>query len=126
MTSFPYLRSKRPAIPGLAVTLHSPDGAVMIPGVPAYLDTAADRTVVPLRLLHQLGVTPVMQAVVRGLGEKPATLDIYSVDVEIPRVAVISVKVIGHPDEPTVLIGRNILNLFRVTFDGPNLTAEFH
>jgi hypothetical protein len=32
----------------------------------------------------------------------------------------------AHPDEDHVLLGRDILNQFRVTFDGPAKEVEFH
>ncbi len=51
MTRFPYVPTAHLPIPGMRVTLHSPDGSVMLPGVLAYLDTAADQSVVPLRYL---------------------------------------------------------------------------
>lgn len=53
-------------------------------------------------------------------------MDVYAIDIEIPGLAIISTRAAGHPNEPFVLIGREILNLFRVTFDGPNNVVEFH
>jgi predicted aspartyl protease len=126
MTRFPYHTSRRPPIPAVTPTLRSRDGLHSVPAVPAYLDTAADITVVPLHLVRQLGITPVGQAGVRGLGEAQVSVDVYEIDIEIPHISIVSVLVIAHPDEPAVLIGRDILNLFRVTFDGPNQTVEFH
>lgn len=125
MTRLPYLSTHRPPIPAARVTLRSPDGAVMIPGVLAFFDTAASGCVVPLALVRQLGVLPVRQAVVRGLGHAAASLDVYDVELEIPGVIVATVRAVGHPTEPTTLIGRDVLNRFRVTFDGPNQVTEF-
>ncbi len=62
----------------------------------------------------------------RGLGEAPSHRDLYAIGIELPGVAAISTRVIGDPDEPVVLIGRDVPNLFRITFDGPNRTTEFH
>ncbi len=76
MTRLPYLLSHRPPIPAARVILRSPNGAAMIPGVLAFLDTAASGCVVPLALVRQLGVTPVRQAVVRGLGHAAASIDV--------------------------------------------------
>ncbi|HEX4610810.1 MAG TPA: hypothetical protein VH092_21650 [Urbifossiella sp.] len=126
MIRFPYLATQRPPIPAVRVTFRTPDGSTMIPNILAYLDTAASGCVVPLSLLHQLGTPPVSRAIVRGLGHAPTTLDVYDVGIENPGVAVLTVRAVGHPTEPTTLVGRDVLNMFRVTFDGPNQTTEFH
>jgi hypothetical protein len=76
--------------------------------------------------LQQLGLTPLRQITARGLGSVTQLVDVYEVDIEIPGVAIISTKAIAHPDEPFTLIGRDLLNLFRVTLDGPNNIVEFH
>lgn len=123
---FPYSPARFPAIPAVTVTLRSPDGTQAIAAVLAQIDTAADRTLVPLSLLQQLGLSPLRRITARGLGSIAQPVDEYEVDVEIPGVAIVSTKVITHPSEPFVLIGREILNLFRVTFDGPNQVVEFH
>lgn len=34
------------------------------------------------------------------------------------------VKVLASADEPYVLVGRDVLNHFRVTLDGPNLVLD--
>lgn len=124
-TRFPYSPSRSPEIPAVIVTLRSPDAVQSIPGVSAHIDTAADRTLIPLSLLQQLGLMPLRQITARGLGSIIQSVDEYELDIEIAGVAIISTKVITHASEPFVLIGRDILNLFRVTFDGPNQVVEF-
>jgi len=51
---------------------------------------------------------------------------VYRVRLIIPNVGAFTLPVLGHSTEPIVLIGRDILNQFRITFDGPNQVAEFH
>jgi hypothetical protein len=109
------------------VTLWSPDGTRSIPGIPAHIDTAADRSVVPLQLLRQLGLQPSPRPlVVHGPGTTPQRLDVDAVDIETPVVAIVSTRVVTHPNEHFLLLGREILNLFRITIDGPNQSVEFH
>lgn len=123
---FPYSPARFPAIPAAVITLRSPDGSRAIPAVSAHIDTAADRTLVPLALIQQLGLQPLAPLTVTGLGTVAVLVDVYAIDIEIPGVAIISTRAISHPNEPFVLLGRDILNLFRVTFDGPNNVVEFH
>ncbi|HJZ57528.1 MAG TPA: aspartyl protease family protein [Gemmataceae bacterium] len=115
-----------PSIPAVTVTLRAPDGSRAVPGVQAHIDTAADRTVVPLQLVQQLGLQPVRQTVAHGLGTTPHPVGVYILDVEIPGIAVISTRVVSLPNEHFVLLGREILNLLRITLDGPNQVVEFH
>lgn len=65
---FPYSPTKNPPIPAVVVTLWSPDGLRSIDSVSAYLDTAADRSVVPLSLVQRLGLQPRGRVVGLGLG----------------------------------------------------------
>lgn len=123
---FPYSPYRYPPVPAIIVTLWSPDGTQSIPAVSAHLDTAADRTLIPLHLIKQLGLSPQQPLVVKGLGSAPVQLDVYDIDIEITGVVIVSTSAITHANEPYVLIGRDILNLFRVTFDGPNQTVEFN
>lgn len=80
----------------------------------------------PLSLLQQLGLSPLRQLTVHSLGSVTQLVNVYEIDIEIPGVTIISTKAFTHPDERFMLIGRDILNLFRVTFDGPNGVVEFH
>jgi hypothetical protein len=123
---FPYSPARVPPVPAVVITLLSPDGSASIPAVSAHLDSAADLTVVPLPLIQRLGLQPLGQVTGRGLGSVGQRLDLYPVSFEIPGVAVLTITAASHPHEPFVLIGRDVLNLFRVTFDGPNQVVEFH
>jgi hypothetical protein len=123
---FPYSPAKRLPVPAIILDLSDPTGAVTIPSVSAHLDTGADQTVVPLPLIQRLGVQPVGQAVAKGYGGLTATVDVIEVSLFIPNLGVYLLRVLGHSAEPYVLIGRDILNKFRVTFDGPNQVTEFH
>jgi hypothetical protein len=123
---FPYSPYRYPPVPAVIVTIRSPDGTQAIPEVSAHLDTAADRTLVPLDLIRRLGLSPRPPLFARGLGSAPVQLDVYDIDIEITGVVIVSTSAITHANEPYVLVGRDLLNLFRVTFDGPNQVVEFH
>lgn len=122
---FPYSPARTPPIPALVVTLRAPDGSRQLPNISAHLATAADRTLVPLSLIQQLGLSPVRRVQVHGLGTTALISDVYAVDIEIPGVAVVVTEAITHAREPFVLLGRELLNLFHRSFDGPNQVVEF-
>jgi hypothetical protein len=123
---FRYSAARHPPIPAVTLDLVSEDGSRAIHGLEGQLDTAADVTVVPLPLLARLGVTPVRHVPAHGFGGAAYTLGMYRVRLRIPNVGDLSLEVLGHSAEDAVLVGRDVLNRYRVTFDGPNLVAEFH
>lgn len=126
MTTVAYSKAKVPPIPAVALVLQTPDGSRTAPGLLGYLDTAADCTVIPLDVLHQLGLAPIRQVAAHGFGAAPIRLDVYEVRLQIAGVIDFIVNAIGHSAEPYVLVGRDVLNQLRITFDGPNSVTEFH
>jgi hypothetical protein len=125
-TRFPYAPTQRRPIPAVVIELIHPSGQPAIASVSAYLDSGADTTVVPLPLLQRLGLTPLHTILAKGFGAAAAHVGVYQLRVLLPGVGDFLLNVIGHSDEPRVLVGRDILNRFRVTFDGPNQLTEFH
>lgn len=123
---FPYSPLKQPPVPAVICDLQDPAGTRVISPVSAHLDTCADMTIVPLPYLQQLGVAPYRQLGAQGFGGTPYTLGVYQIRLVIPNVGGFLLDVLGHSNEQYVLIGRDILNKFSITFDGPNHVTEFH
>ena len=125
-TQFTYSAARTPPIPAATVVLASPDGHSTLSDIPAQFDTAADRTVVPLTYLQHLGLPPVRRINAHGFGETIMSVGVFRIQFELPGVTRQLVEVVGLSGEEYVLIGRDILNQFRITFDGPNQSVEFH
>jgi hypothetical protein len=121
----PFSSLKTPPIPVLAFDLRSLDGSQTVAGVTGLVDTAADRTVVPLSFLHQLKLRPVGQGRAQGFGTAVFVVDIYCLRVVVPTVCDLIVYPIEHANEPFILVGRDVLNQLLFTFDGPNAFIEF-
>ena len=79
----------------------------------------------PLPLIQRLGVKPVGRVAAKGYGGLRATVDLYEVSMFTANLGVFQLPVLGHSAEPFMLIGRDILNQFRITFDGPIQVTEF-
>jgi len=122
----PYSSAKSPPIPILTLDLHSPDGTQSLLGLTGILDTAADRTLVPLPIIEQLKLRPIAQVRARGFGTAAFTIDVYRIRLAVTGVVDVVVDVLGHSTEPQILVGRDILNQLRVTFDGPNQLVEIN
>jgi predicted aspartyl protease len=92
--------------------------------LPAQIDSGADRTVIPSSIIDQLRLTPVRQLAVAGLGGDVQYLDTFFVVVQIRGRKPSTVEVVAAEHEPFVLIGRDVLNEFRLVLDGPKRILE--
>jgi hypothetical protein len=92
---------------------------------PAQIDPAADLTIVPSRLVEELDLLPVGEVPILGVGGRWEKLPSFLVHIEVrgtPPARL--VKVLACPGEPYILLGRDILNHFRITLDGPSLLLD--
>jgi gag-polyprotein putative aspartyl protease len=92
--------------------------------LPAQVDPAADRTVIPGGLVDRLGLEFVDMIEVAGLGGSAFTVPAYLVELTIRSLSPHQVVAVAHDDEPYVLLGRDILNRYRLVLDGPGLALE--
>lgn len=124
MICYRYNHSFNPPAPLVHVILHSPDGAAKSGELPAQLDIAADRSVIPLEAAEQMGLVPLEELPLAGLGGIVTTLPIYLVQIEIRQLRPIMVRAAASRGEPLALIGRDVLNHYRLLLDGPQLRLE--
>lgn len=92
--------------------------------MPAQIDTAADRTVVPLARLQALGLEPIDEVKVGGFGGHEQKVFVYAVSLAVQTFAPRTLAVFAHAREPWVLLGRDVLNSYRLLLDGPALVLQ--
>lgn len=119
-----YNQQVQPPAPFVHVTVGDPLGGAAAADIPAQIDSAADRTVVPLRVLEGLGLEPIDEISVGGLGGSTFKLQVYVVSLAVRTRPGRLLRVLAHPDEPWVLLGLDVLNGHRLVLDGPNLVLE--
>jgi predicted aspartyl protease len=126
MTVVRYLYNRQVTPPALFIhaTCRCPKTANELSDFPAQLDTGSDRTVIPARIAEELNLVPVQELLVAGLGGEPQALPSYLLDIEIRGFQSLRIEVVAHQEEPYVLLGRDVLNHFRILLDGPNLAFE--
>lgn len=116
----PYDASLDPPAPVVPVRISGPvgDEAVM---VPMLVDTGADCTLVPARIVRQLGLPQIDVVGVTGVGggRRQTTVHAASVELGGPRMLA---RVVAFADE--AILGRDILNQSVVTLDGPGLAIS--
>lgn len=116
--------NESPPAPYVLVIVSRPNGSAHAPDLPAKVDTGADRTIIPTALATQLALEEVGRLTFVGLADQQIELPIYEVTLVIRDLDPIDVKVAASDGEPHVLLGRDVLNRYRIVLDGPNGRLE--
>lgn len=83
MIRYRYLTQVKPPAPFIYVTLRNPRTGAELNDLPAQLDTAAHRTVLPVDLVQALGLLQVGSRLIAGLGNLAKPRPSYLVEVRI-------------------------------------------
>jgi predicted aspartyl protease len=118
-----YDTSLLPPAPFVSIRLASLADRSEPVAVPAKIDTGADLTVIPVRLVEQLQLMPAGEIEVESYDGRRATLRAYDVNLHIDQLSLPGLLVIAF-SEDYVLLGRDVLNRLRVLLDGPALMTE--
>jgi hypothetical protein len=124
MTRYTYSQLGHHPAPFVQVSLSGPNGGTELADLPAQLDSGADRTVIPWKVVEGLGLIQLDEITVGALNMTLAVLPTFLVRLTIRQQTPILVEVAGGKNEPWVLLGRDVLNRYRVVLDGPRLALE--
>ncbi len=119
----PYDQGFSPAAPVAAVTVLPPAGDPRRAVVRGKLDTGADITVIPARTISQLRIMPHGQTWIRGHDGTHVRRRVYYVRLIIEGTDLPSVRCVAA-ERGNGLLGWNVLNRFKTTLDGKNLTFD--
>jgi gag-polyprotein putative aspartyl protease len=120
----PYTPARVP-IPHFPVTVGSPLGGDTGPDLLALVDSGADRTLIPAALVGQLRLPEVDRLGFEVGGGEVITLPIYRVTLTVRGFGPLLVEVAASDGESHVLLGRDVLNEYTVTLNGPHRRTEF-
>ena len=115
-----YDTSFNPPAPVADVAVAHPVTGVSSGTLRGKLDSGADVTVIPARLVASLNLTPSGHIWTRSYDGTYARRLVYYVRLTVEGFALPSVRCIAT-DRANVLLGRNVLNRFIITLDGKNL-----
>ena len=124
MTRYRYNRQVLPPAPFVYVTIEPPVAGSLAVECPAQLDTAADCTVIPWRLVEELQLDQLAELPTLGFDGHLTTLPTFLVRIGIRDFAPQAAEVFASMHEPYVLLGRDVLNRFRIILDGPGLVVD--
>jgi hypothetical protein len=119
-----YLRQVYPPAPFLNVVLQHPTSGAQLRDVPAQVDTGADRTVLPEKLALALGLPQVGRLDIGGLGGIIHHLFSFAVLLGVHDFPLEPVEIITSSAEEWILLGRDVLNAYRIVLDGPQMALE--
>ncbi len=124
MIRYLYNRQYDPPALFVHVTVRCPQTGKELIQIPAQLDTAADRTTLPWTVVEALGLAQIDEGLVEGYGGEVASVPIFNAHVTIRQLRIFDINVFGRKGEPYVLMGRDVLNQYRILLDGPQLALE--
>jgi hypothetical protein len=103
MIRYRYNQPIAPPAPFVQVTVRCQEAGTERTDLPAQLDSAADRTVIPGGLVEQLGLVPLDEVAVGGFGGQVYLLPTYRVELAIRNLPSAAREVLAHPGEPFIL-----------------------
>ena len=124
MIRYRYATQLRPPAPFVSLTLRNPVTGAEQRDVPAQLDTAADRTLLPESVVLALSLPQIGTIVIGGVGGVTQTMPSYPVQLAITNLPTQTVEIVASAGESWVLLGRDVLNAHRLVLDAPQLFVE--
>jgi len=126
MNQYTYLYDDRyhPPMPIVDVDFYIPGRDESGYQAQAIIDTGSDGTLVPLKILDDIGARYVKSGSIRGITGGRQLVDIYLVGVRVGPYDVRAVRVVGILDEKDVILGRNAISGLVITLNGPAGVVE--
>ncbi len=108
----------------MEVRLGRPGESLKVGPLPAFLDSGADATLVPLRYIRTLRIPVDNRKYLSSQWGERRAVKLYRLDFGIGDIRFPSVEIVADPLGHEIVVGRNILNLLRVFMDGPKQIVE--
>lgn len=121
---FPYDESYWPAFPAAYVVVSNAEADLRTERAMALLDTGSDGSLVPIALLREVLAPPIAEARIRSHWGEWRRVQLFVVDIELNGFLLPGVIVVGDDQGDEIVLGRDVLNKFRLLLDGPAASAE--
>lgn len=124
MVRYRYASQLTPPAPFVNLTLTCPGTSIRVENLPAQIDTAADRTILPKELVQDLELEEDGKFLFQGFTGEVVELPVFLIAVQIHDLPVVLVRAAMGVVETHLLLGRDVLNRFRLLLDGPQRVLE--
>jgi len=124
MIRYRYSQQLTPPAPFVYVSVGCLATGALVSSLPAQIDTAADRTVLPRRLVENLGLAEDGRALFQGFAGEIVELPLYLVEMRIQDFRPLLVRAALGAAESHILLGRDVLNAYRLLLEGPALSLQ--
>jgi hypothetical protein len=104
--------------------LENPVSGPRLNDVPAQIDSAADRTLIPDSVVQAPGLPQPGIVLIGGVGGVQQNLPTCPLQLAIHNFPPLTIEVVASGGESWVLLGRDVLNAYRISLDGPQLAME--
>jgi hypothetical protein len=119
-----YAQHFNPPAPFVNVSVICPQTNRSAADIAAQIDSAADRTVLPGRVVRDLGLVEDGRLLFQGFAGDLVELPIYLVELHVHDLPPVALRAALGEHEPHILLGRDVLNLYRILLDGPQQALE--
>jgi hypothetical protein len=124
MARYGYFQQIQPPAPFVHVVLRNPITGAELKDVPAQLDTAADRSLLPLKLAQGLALPQTGSLLIGGVSGTAVMLPLFPVLLGVHDRPLQAYEVLASDKEDWILLGRDVINTQRLLLDGPQLALE--
>jgi hypothetical protein len=119
-----YVTQFQPPAPFVNVSVRCPTTGRHLSQLPAQVDSGCDRTILPGSVITALELVQVGQFSCLGFGSEVMQLPVFLVAISLHYLPPIEVRAVLGEREPCILLGRDVLNNYRIVLDGPQLSLE--
>lgn len=124
MPLFDYDSAYSPSAPVIPIGIANPEGDRPALHVQALIDSGSDGTLIPLTLLQRIAVNNGEQVSFRGVTGGRTIADVFRVVIHMPSGISYGIRAIATRGSDEVILGRYVLNQWRITLDGPGEIVE--
>jgi hypothetical protein len=118
-----YNRDYFPAAPFVEVSFITAAESRRVGPLPAFVDSGADGTIVPIAFLNSISAPPTVEMLMSSQWGESRPVLMYLVDVQIGDITLPGMEVVGDHLSDEVVLGRDVLSHLRVLLDGPAQTV---
>ncbi len=125
MATFKYhYAAASPPAPSVLLNVSRPDGSRSVSNLAAIADTVADVTVLPLAKIAELGLIQFDDEIILAFDGTSQTLPTYYVRLQVRDFPPVELAMVGSDDVLDAVLGRDVLNRYKIILDGPRQTLE--